>query len=282
MAAACGVARVLHPLRGPVTWATQHGILPGHIRAILPERWMLEPFTIYGPDGPCRWVPTEFDSVGHRIFWSGLRGWEAETLPVMLQHLRAARCFVDVGANCGIYTVLGCRANPALQVLAAEPVASVFAALVRNVAENRIGHRVTTLNIALGATSGRVGFHEAEDATMGSLAVEGYLGRKGRVIEVSSRTLDEVVRDGRLSPDFLKIDVEGFTHAVLQGAAAVLHRFHPRMVLEANPGDPAEAVTEILARHGYRFRLIRRRGLEIRPAIVPDREFRNWLCAVDS
>jgi hypothetical protein len=82
---------------------------------------VLEPFTIYVDDWTCQWFPTVFDTVGHRAFWSGLRDWEKETSPVILDGIRRSRCFIDVGANCGIDTVLGCTINPNVRALAIEP-----------------------------------------------------------------------------------------------------------------------------------------------------------------
>ena len=113
---------------------------------------------------------------------------------------------------------------------------------------------------------------------MGSLAVDGYDGQHGRVIQVKCRTLDSIVEELRIEPDFLKIDVEGFEHLVLSGASRVLSKFRPRIVLEANPGDPGDAMTQILADHGYGFQNITDSGLESRSEIIPVEAYRNWLC----
>ena len=121
-------------------------------------------------------------------------------------------------------------------------------------------------------------FHQADESTMGSLEVNGYSGQPGTVIQVKCRTLDSIVQELKLEPDFLKIDVEGFEHLVLSGASFVLGKFRPRIVLEANPGDPAGAITEILAKYGYEFQNITDTGLERRSEIIPVDAYRNWLC----
>lgn len=229
---------LLHPFRGSITWACQRGFMSSHAGNFLPWRWALEPFTIYGTGWRCRWFPTDFDAIGHRIFWSGLREWEKETAPVILENIRHSRCFIDVGANCGIYTVLACTINPKIRVVAIEPVPKVCEALVHNVTQNNLDSSVTVLNVALGDSNGTVPFHEAEDSTMGSLAVGGYQGQKGRVMQVKCRTLDSIVEELNIEPDFVKIDVEGFEDVVLSGASWVLSKFRPRIVMEANPGDP--------------------------------------------
>ncbi len=252
--------------------------MPSRVRSCFPWRWVLEPFKIYGPDWTCRWYPTEFDTVAHRIFWSGLREWEKETAPVILENIRRSRCFVDIGANCGIYTVLGCLINSHVQVVAVEPITRICAALNYNVAQNNFSSRVTVLNVALGDSNGLVSFHEAEDPTMGSLATSGYQGQRGRIIQVECRTLDSVVEGLKIEPDFLKIDVEGFEDVVLSGATGVLSKFRPRIVLEANPGDPCARVNEILSKYGYEFRNITDTGPERRSEITPVDAYRNWLC----
>lgn len=274
---ALGLAFLLRPFRGLLIWASQSGFLPSTMHKLLPWRWTQEPFTIHGDGWKCRWFPTEFDDVGRKVFRVGPI-WEPDASHVILANLRTSRCFIDVGANCGIYTVLGCAMNPRLKVVAIEPVDKIFQALANNVRRNEFSSRVTALNVALGDSDKMVGFHEAETSTMGSLALDGYHGQRGKVVNVQCRTLDSIVAELNIEPDFLKIDVEGFEHLVLSGASRTIDRFHPHIVLEANPGDPAEEMTTILSRYGYEFQIITNSGLEKRPAIVPTEAFHNWLC----
>jgi len=196
----------------------------------------------------------------------------------MLDRIRQARCFIDVGANCGIYTVLAATINPYVQIVAIEPVPKICAALTHNVRQNRYDDRVTILNVAIGNSDGIVDFHEAADARMGSLSVDGYQGQAGRLIRVQCRTLDSIATELNITPDFIKIDVEGFSDAVLSGAGRLLETVRPCLVLEANPGDPYPRITKILAKYRYAMHLITDKGPERRKEIVPSPEFRNWLC----
>jgi FkbM family methyltransferase len=268
----------LHPLRQPVTWACQHRLLSSRIRNVLPWRWAIEPFTIYGNGWKAQWFPPDFDDITHQIFWSGLHDYEKETIPIILDEVRGARCFMDIGANCGIYTVLAAAVNPNARIVAVEPVPKICAALTNNVIQNRLNSRVTILNIAIGGFDGVVDFHEADDARMGSLAVQGYQGQAGRVIRVECRTLDSIVAELNIEPNFIKIDVEGFSDAVLSGASRLLDEVRPRIVLEANPGDSCLRITEILSDHRYAMHLITDGGPESREQIIPSAKYRNWLC----
>ena len=234
-------------------------------------------------DGNASGFQWEFDSVGHRLFWSGLREWERETSPVILDNIRRSRCFIDIGANCGIYTVLGCTVNPDVRVVAVERVPRVFAAMANNVSQNRLDSRVTVLNVALGDTEGVVPFHEAEDATMGSFAVSGYRGQKGSVIQVKCRTLDSIVGELNIQPDFIKMDVEGFEHLVLSGAGQTAwqvsssHRpgSQSRRSGRGHDGDFSVARIRVPQHHCAG-------ACEISPAIVPVEPYHNWLCVSQS
>lgn len=271
---------LVRPLRGPVSWASQRGLVSPQVRKITPKSWPYEPFTLYGPGWKCRWSPAEFDWIGRELFWTGFRFWERETVPVMLENIRHSRCFVDVGANCGIYTILGCASNLNLRAVAIEPVPKVFAALANNVKQNHLDSRVTLLNLAVGDLNGTVPFHEAVGVLMGSLSVTGYRGQPGRIIQVECRTLDSLAGDLNIEPDFMKIDVEGFEHTALAGASRILSELRPRIVLEANPGDPCDRVTEILLNYGYGLHHITPAGLRRLDKIVPveGEGYRNWLC----
>jgi FkbM family methyltransferase len=71
----------------------------------------------------------------------------------MLENIRVSRCFIDVGANCGLCTILGCTVNPIVRVAAIEPVPKICAALERNAKGNNFESRVTILNVALGSSN---------------------------------------------------------------------------------------------------------------------------------
>jgi FkbM family methyltransferase len=154
----------------------------------------------------------------------------------------------------------------------------VASALAYNVSKNGLDSRVTILKIALGDSNGIVSFHEAEDSTMGSLAVDGYQSQPGKVIQVPCRTLDSIVEELNLKPDFLKIDVEGFAHLVLRGASEVISKFRPRLVVEVNLGDPCAPISDVLSKCGYEFYNIATNGLERRQEIVALDAYPNWLC----
>jgi hypothetical protein len=83
------------------------------------------------------------------LFWHGIDGYEPETSRTLRFLFERAATFVDVGANCGLYSILGALWNPNLKVTAFEPVPPIFSHLQRNVLLNRLESRVQCENVAL-------------------------------------------------------------------------------------------------------------------------------------
>ncbi|MGA7058601.1 MAG: hypothetical protein WBY78_14320, partial [Terriglobales bacterium] len=67
------------------------------------------------------------------LFWHGLDGFEPETSRTLRFFFERAATFVDVGANFGLYSVLSALWNPNLEVVAFEPVPSIFDGLKKNI-----------------------------------------------------------------------------------------------------------------------------------------------------
>ncbi len=89
------------------------------------------------------------------LFWHGLDGYEPETSRTLRSLFEHATTFIDVGANCGLYSILGPLWNPNLQVIAFEPVPAIFEKLKKNVRLNQLEGRVQCENLALSSRSGR-------------------------------------------------------------------------------------------------------------------------------
>ena len=119
-----------------------------------------------------------------RLFTDG-RLDERVSLAALLERVANRACTVlDIGANCGVYTVpLAAAGGDGARVLAFEPSPVMAARLEANVALNGLGARVEVHRVALGAERGRATLHvhpknhgqsslRALDAERGSVAVE--------------------------------------------------------------------------------------------------------------
>ena len=116
--------------------------------------------------------------------------------------------------------------------------------------------RITTINAAVGKSSGQVRFAAAHGLES---RIETREDACDGVITVPMITLDEALAGNRI--DVIKIDVEGFEQQVIEGARNVLkkERARPRAILvEVHPfawaetGTTSASFLKLLAAMGYR------------------------------
>lgn len=166
------------------------------------------------------------DAIGRHIYQYGF--YEEALTRFLLEDLtlRSGEVVVDAGANIGWYAALLDRAAPEdVRIYAFEPEPLNFELLTENLELNgctgvvpvrkaladRVGRR--PLFVYPDKNRGRHTFHETPDAA--------------EMVEVATTTLDRFWRERDLDGrplGLLKIDVEGFEHRVLEGAAGVLDR----------------------------------------------------------
>ena len=175
--------------------------------------------------------------------------WRAETLfekePVTLRwmsELGPEAVLADIGANVGMYSVWAAKVGGA-RVWAFEPEAQNFALLNRNIQLNGLGERVRAYCVALSDRAGYSELHLSETAAGGSNHAYGEpLNFKLEAMQAAyvqgcaGTTLDELVGAGVLpQPSHIKIDVDGFEHKVIAGAARTLRDERLRsMIVEIN------------------------------------------------
>ncbi|MEI7651994.1 MAG: FkbM family methyltransferase [Verrucomicrobiota bacterium] len=134
--------------------------------------------------------------------------------------LRGQDLFVDVGANCGLYTLLACQAG--VPTLAVEPNDLNFRRLAENLQHNRFA-QAKALNVALGDQQGKCLLYGGGEGASLLKNWGGMASTYAREVEVE--TLDGLL-GGRATSErvLIKVDVEGHELAVLAGARQLLAR----------------------------------------------------------
>jgi FkbM family methyltransferase len=179
--------------------------------------------------------------IASALFWNGLDGHEPETSRALRFLFERSSTFVDVGANYGIYSILGALWNPRLQVVAFEPVPRIHEGLRKNVALNRLQDRIVCENLALADNAGKAAFFlpdgEGQDLdSAGTLVADGWQARKNSPrIEVETVRFDDYEKRRPMRVDLVKIDVEDLEADVLAGMRAVVERDRPFIVCEVLP-----------------------------------------------
>ena len=149
--------------------------------------------------------------------------WEGHVRDVFRRVLEPGGAYIDIGANIGVHAIFGASlVGPKGNVIAVEPHPRLNKLLRDNVEYNGLEKCVRTVQMAAGAVGGQSAKFEyfPQHPAMSSFRVSDrrLVDFRGavEVIDVETITVDDLV-----SPDFavdlVKIDVEGFEFAVLQG-----------------------------------------------------------------
>lgn len=203
------------------------------------------------------------DSIGHRLYYRG--GFEPGFTRLLLGELSPGDVFLDVGANCGYFSLSAAQiVGPSGAVHAFEPAPGPTSRLLFDAARNRLGN-LSVHACALGAREGRAVLAAGSDAT----SPEGtrHLVPTGAGSSVRVVALDEYLPD--LRPNVIKIDVEGSELEALRGMSRILEQARPRLVtVEAVAshlsrfGASPELVEEFMREHGYYGRLYEEDGYD--------------------
>lgn len=172
--------------------------------------------------------------------------------------------FFDVGANIGGLSLMAAHLHDGrVPTFAFEPASDSFAALVRNIAANNLTETITPIQVALFDETGirpfyrsRVGAGSAFHAVGQALNDERQPFTPAAVEQVLAFRLDDLVRVCRLPrPTRIKLDVDGFEHKVMAGAAELLSGGPCEVYSELVQADPddrhPEQVTDFLRGLGY-------------------------------
>ena len=175
------------------------------------------------------------------LFWHGIECHEPDTSKALRFFFERSEVFLDAGANYGLYSLLGALWNPALRVVAFEPLTPIYEGLRRNVALNQLEARIKCENMALASRSGVSTFYvpdaEGKDLeSTGTLSVNSWQVRQhARPLQVATIRFDEYELSHPMRVDLIKIDVEDFEADVLHGMERVIRRDKPFIVCEILP-----------------------------------------------
>ena len=158
---------------------------------------------------------------------------------------------IDIGANCGFYTLLAAACvGTGGHVWAYEPGVKAARLLLESLKLNEAGN-VSLFLTAMAETQGVAWFNERPDTEF-SMIVD---GPGGQAREAYTDCLDRLHGVGEVTGvDFIKIDAEGAEAAIIRGGSSFFKAESPLVMLEvtAEKGTQFEAA-RLLRDLGYRF-----------------------------
>ena len=171
--------------------------------------------------------------------------YEPALLRASLDVIPAGGTVIDAGANVGNHTIFWAAATGAAEIIPLEPGPAALGILHDNLALNPAG----CVNCAwLGmAVSDHAGQYARIDPVhrdnLGSTRFEKAAGGDTRSV-----TVDSII--GHRPCHLLKVDVEGMEMPVLRGAAGMIGREHPAILVEVT-AETRAGVTAFLSARGY-------------------------------
>ena len=166
------------------------------------------------------WLP---DHEKHLTQWAehGVYGkwtYQSNKMIAALGFITGCKQAVDIGGHCGLWSKELIKIFD--HVHAFEPMAAHRECFVENVPE-----RYTLHPCALGEKAGHISLHSTEGSSGDT-----WINGEG---QIPMLTLDSF----NLSPDFIKLDCEGYEYFALKGGEETIKRCKPVIIVEQKPGN---------------------------------------------
>ena len=174
--------------------------------------------------------------------------------------LKSSKCFVDIGANIGYFTCLASKLMPkGGKIHSFEMDELNYNTLSKNVSINHLGN-VSIWHAAVTDFQGWASYRRRsrQELALSALSPESSKSDiEERQILVQTVALDDFFSDKDVSPDVIKIDVEGAEMKVLKGMQRLLGENEAKVFIEVHPyelhrfGSSAEDVICLLLDKAY-------------------------------
>ncbi|MEK3901866.1 MULTISPECIES: FkbM family methyltransferase [unclassified Paenibacillus] len=157
--------------------------------------------------------------------------YEQEELECIFNLLTSTSVILDIGANCGYYSLHLARHYPLSKVYAFEPIPATFENLQKNLDLNHVSN-VTAYNIGLSDKSGTLPVYFYKQGSGNSSLQNLSGGEEVMQVDCEFRTLDSYIEQIPEQIDFIKCDVEGAELLVLEGGLDMISKHKPILLFE--------------------------------------------------
>jgi FkbM family methyltransferase len=204
------------------------------------------------------------------MFYEGFEAYEYNWLFKDLA--QNAKCFLDVGANIGLYSVLAAKYNPQIKVHAFEPGLGAVHYLRKNIEGNQISAQVKVHELAMSNQDSQLEFHEAAHPKFpwlkqnlnGSSSLQAEHGRtKSKAYQVHVCRLGSFLAQQQLEQfDLLKLDTEHTEQLIIADSQELLAANRPLIMIEIYPEIADEIQTLLSGWSAYHYLRLERPQLK--------------------
>lgn len=154
----------------------------------------------------------------------------------LIESCRGKNCVLDIGGHIGLVALsMSDVISSKGLVYCFEPSAINYVYLLKHISANRV-QNIKPIESLVGRSNDNVIFFEHDrPAGQNSLGGPARDGLQYLPVHRKQVALDAFCRDHRLSPEIIKIDVEGAETEVIKGARTVLTRHRPKIFLSVHP-----------------------------------------------
>ena len=174
-------------------------------------------------DGERRLFTTEASSFDFKHIFKD----DHREVTAFIQLAKDSKVFLDVGASRGVYSALFKKINPYGNVHSFEGSKESCTAIKGLCIKNKIYKQIAINECMVGKQDG-IGSFSLENCGYVQIVSNSTLKKVDRPLI----SLDSYCEKSNLTPDLLKIDVEGYELEVLQGAKQILKKYSPKILLE--------------------------------------------------
>ena len=184
--------------------------------------------------------------------------YEPAVTALLIDRIRSARSFADVGANLGYFSMVAGVARPGIPIFAFEMDETLRPIIERNLKLNGIDS-ATIVSSAISSISGqRVNYVPHPFSFLGKVANESI---EPYPLQLSTTTLclDDFFGRQDVLPNLVKMDIDGCEMAALRGMELILDQEDLVMLLEVHArllphfGSSLKEVEQFLAERGFKF-----------------------------
>jgi|TARA_Y100000294_G_scaffold33248_1_gene28698 FkbM family methyltransferase len=178
--------------------------------------------------------------------------------------------FWDIGANLGLYSIYAAAKYDKIKVISFEPSTSNLRILSRNISINNLQDKIMINQLPLGNKSfnfspfreRKFGEGESNNSFNSQTNFEGKHLNSENSYKLLGTSINSLLEQKILEiPNYIKIDVDGLEHFILEGASNYLN--HPnikslQIELNENYINQFEAVKKITKDNGFKFKFKKR------------------------
>ena len=178
--------------------------------------------------------------------------------------------FWDIGANLGLYSIYAAIKHQKIEVISFEPSTSNLRILSRNISINNLQDKVSINQLALGNKpfefcyfrESVFGEGESNNSFNSQTNYEGKTFKSENTYRILGTSINNILDQKILEvPDYIKIDVDGLEHIILNGASK--HLKNPKIKslqveLNENYTKQFDAVMKIMEENNFKFKYKKR------------------------